>query len=141
MGNMLKSHDYAFDTRPSMKALRVPELWIEDVDDLILHDHYIRVYPPLADLYRLSGKKLYHLVDCGWVTPQEASQNWRREDWEAVTSYEWRTDGPYPVCIPKWLKKLTMETRKRLRTITFNSMEEDVPESCILGPQSYGEWT
>lgn len=138
-GSPAKSHDYAFDTRPSVKALRVPELWINAVDDLILHDHYVRVYPPLADRYRPSGKKLYHLLDCGWVTPREAAGNWRREDWEAVTSYEWRTDGPYPVRIPRWLKKPAMETRTRLRTMMFNSMEEDVPESSIWGSQSFRE--
>lgn len=128
----VKSHDYTFDMRPSIKALRVPEVWVDAVDDLILHDHYVRVYPPLAERYRLSGKKLYHLLDCGWVTPQEASYNWRTEDWEAAISYEWRNDGPYPVCIPRWLKKPNAEARNQLRGMMFNPMEENIPESHIF---------
>ncbi|KAI1787870.1 hypothetical protein LXA43DRAFT_1064041 [Ganoderma leucocontextum] len=95
----IRAHDYAFDWRPSILDSRVPELWFTAVDDLIQHDHYIRVYPPLADEYRLSGKKLYHLLNCGWVTSREASHNWRREDWQAVADYEDRLTGPYPVRI------------------------------------------
>ncbi|PIL32279.1 hypothetical protein GSI_05524 [Ganoderma sinense ZZ0214-1] len=131
----IKIHDYAFDWRPSVLDSRVPELWFTAVDDLIQHDHYIRVHSPLADQYRLTGKKLYHLLNCGWVTLREATQNWRQEDWEAVANYEDRLTGPYPVRIPRSVNKPSTEERAALRVTRYNPMDETIPEANILSAE------
>ena len=134
----IKTHDYALDWRPRILDSRVPELWFTAVDDLIQHDHYIRVHPPRADDYRLPGKKLYHLLHCGWVTSREASHNWRREDWQAVTDYEDRLTGPYPVRIPKSVKKPSHEERAALRVTRYNPMDETIPEDKIFSSSGPG---
>ena len=131
----IKVHDCAFDLRPRIRDLRTPELWIDAINDLAQHDHYIRTHPPLADGYRLSGKKLYGLLHCGWVTSDEAQHNWRREDWLLMGEYESRLDGPYPIKVPRWLKKPSVEERDRIRVTRFNVMDESVPEWSIFSSE------
>ncbi|KAI0755273.1 hypothetical protein C8Q80DRAFT_1144020 [Daedaleopsis nitida] len=131
----VKVRDFAYEPIPkSAGEPRAPEVWIRCMEQLILHDRYIRAHPTCCEPLRLSGKNLHNLLAIGWVTRKEASENWREADWKAVNEYTSRPNGPYPVCIPKSFKKPTAAYRAALRLESFPPKEDDVPEDCIYVP-------
>ncbi|RPD53953.1 hypothetical protein L226DRAFT_525857 [Lentinus tigrinus ALCF2SS1-7] len=131
----VKVRDFAYEPVPKPpRDPRAPEFWTKALENLILHDRYIRRHPTEAESIRLPGKILYRLLALGWVTQEEAEHNWREGDWKAVAEYTSRPNGPYPVCIPKSHKKPTAAYRALLRTESFLTLEDDVPEECIYVP-------
>ena len=131
----VKVRDFAYEpVSRTPRDPRAPELWTRALENLIIHDRYIRRHPTEADSMRLPGKTLYRLLALGWVTREEAEHNWRAADWKAVEDYTSRPNGPYPVCIPKSHRRPTAAYRTVLRKECFLTLEDDVPEECIYVP-------
>ncbi|KAI0773100.1 hypothetical protein BD413DRAFT_473288 [Trametes elegans] len=130
----VKVRDFAHEPLPKGRDIRAPEMWLDPVEALVLHDRYIRVSSRRAPNYRLSGKLLHNLRALNWVTQEEAEFHWRPEDWTAMQQYMDRPLGPYPFCIPKVLKKPTAAYRAYMRQERYAPLPDDRPEAEIYVP-------
>lgn len=128
----IKVRDFAYDAAPSSR--RAPEMWLNPVHTLTLHDMYIRSNGARAEVFKLPGKTLWRLLRIGWVTEEEAKRHWTEADWEAVKQYE--AESAYPFIYPKRIKKPSKSYRAALRIQTYGEPRaDDIPEEQIYVPE------
>lgn len=84
-------------------------------------------------MFKLPGKLLWRLMDCGLVTPEEALRNWTQEDKDACLAYASRPSSPYPYIMPP-IRKPTAEYRRRICYAMYRPNKDDILEELIYMP-------
>ncbi|KAH9917484.1 uncharacterized protein B0H18DRAFT_1034328 [Fomitopsis serialis] len=126
----VKVRDFAYE--PSLLP-RVPDAWRKPLHTLVVHDRYLRSGPKEKGMFKLPGKLLWRLMDCGLVTPEEALRNWPQEDKDACLEYASRPSGPYPYIMPP-IRKPTAEYRRRVCYAMFRPNTDDISEELVYMP-------
>ncbi len=138
--------DYHPDAPMSMSNPKSPEITVRDYATA-------RTHPPIPEIFDqhlalaeyeirmredprvtpLSGKTLHRLIELGCVTEAEASERWKRMDWNAYFAYK-ALGKPYPyrtmknLSIPRKRKEREKIVKERAQQILFSDKVREKAE-------------